>query len=99
MLIVSFVTLASVNVPSVKIKLMEITISSFGLIYTFFLHLLSNIIASWNDFLRDNYLIKIDPLYQEIRKARRIPFRNLQSHWIPATLGLTWAALLLIVIL
>jgi hypothetical protein len=96
MLVVSYATLIAPSGHDFKVKTAEIVIAAFGLLVSWFQYLLSKSIAARRDYLRETYLLKCDALYPEVSARRRVPFRKIQSHWIPAASGLLWAIFLVL---
>jgi hypothetical protein len=98
MLIVSYTTLLTYSGASRLIDISAINLCIFGLFYTYVQRVLAIGLASRGKFLRENYLMKMDPLFRDMEQARLMPLKGVQTNWIPGALAALWGTLLLIAI-
>jgi hypothetical protein len=99
MFVVSFTTLIASNQSTIYISVLEITIAIFGLIFTYLQYMLSDSLAARILYINQTYLIKLDPIYDDIQKNRSTPIRHIQRRWISVFLALTWAIFLIVALL
>ncbi|HTT83236.1 MAG TPA: hypothetical protein VMF67_07130 [Rhizomicrobium sp.] len=96
MLVVSYATLIAPGGHGYKVKIAAFAIAAFGLLVSWFQYLLSRSVAFRLEYLRETFLLQHDLLHREVSARRKIPFRNIQSHWIPAASGLLWTIFLVL---
>jgi hypothetical protein len=94
MLLVSFVTLFVVDHHKAYHFWAEFVIAIFGIYYTGFQHLLSRSLVSKMDYLKREYLTKLDPIYEEYMAAEPSRPSGIQTRWIPLGAVVVWIVLL-----
>ncbi|MBZ0140602.1 MAG: hypothetical protein K8H87_12650 [Pseudorhodoplanes sp.] len=95
MLVMAFATLFSADLPTLKIRLVEIVIACFGLFYSWVQYVMTRSLVAKLQMLKENYLIPLDPVFKEYMDTNPTVPPTLQSTWLAMILGGVWFILLL----